>query len=52
MMDKFWADPKNKKNWLHPELIKFYNQLLDFVRKKNILLDNRIVSDMGCGTGT
>jgi len=51
-MDKFWEEYNQKKMWKIPEILAFYNEILQIIKTKNILLDHKNIVDLGCGTGS
>ncbi len=49
--NQFFKNPKSQENLYHPELLKFYNNVTEKIKSKNISLDNKTIADIGCGNG-
>lgn len=50
-VDKLYSSPEWVSEYLSPGRINFYNDVLDLCLRENIILDNKKVVDIGCGTG-
>ncbi len=51
ILNKFYSNPKIVKEYLNPERITFYHEIINILCDKGIIFNQKNVADIGCGTG-
>lgn len=50
-LNDFYSDPKIVKEYLEPDRIAFYHEVISILRNHGIKFEQKQVADIGCGTG-
>lgn len=50
-MNDFYSDPESVKNYISPERLTFYKNIVGIILQHGIQLSGKSIVDVGCGTG-